>query len=100
MINDNIKIGSNVKVLRSGSVSYDEGWSGCVYVVVDRSEADAAVGFSFDDCTDGATKEDYAERLTGWYAFSSGPGRRFSDGPWPKSFGRKLLISCRFGLDV
>jgi len=44
-----------------------------------------------------------AERITGWYAFDSGPGQAFSRGPWARYVGKSkkwVCVSQYGGLDV
>lgn len=104
MINENVKIALAVPVLRSNVVMHDQGWSAYTYVVVDRAAAESAVGFAHIDRPDGDDERysnaDFAATLTGWHAFSSGPGRRFSEVPHVKVFGKKLLVTCHHGWDV
>ena len=97
MLNSNVTIDSNVKILRSGVFTREGGEVSFQYVVFDTAEAQTYAR------SEGRTPEcgqDIAETLTGWCSSYAGAGQRFCSAPYAQTYGKKMIVIQRCGMDV
>lgn len=82
-----------LECLKQGTQRHEDGDSYTVWAVFDTREAENWVGIPM-------THPDFAENLTGWARFSSGPGRMFGSSPSLRVYRRKLIVSQFRALDI
>lgn len=88
--------GSVPCVIKAGTVTAPDGETWTHYAVFYRSTVDAAISGDWSRENDW----EVAQELTGWSRYSRGPGRAFGEDPRMRTYGRKVIVIQRCGLDV